>query len=289
MERGSFWERSLAPRRSERDPVTDAADGGSHMDIDWSTFWLPKEGNAKEECEDAFFSRRALHEDPHVATFAVADGATQSMLSRQWANLLVRRFCRRRSRSSVIDEGFLEQAHQVWERWRSGYLHRRAAEDRPIQWYEDEGLRAGAFATLLGLTLIEDPQMWIVTAVGDSCAFHVRKDQLRAAFPIRDSMDFGNRPPLICSNRSRNEALLKVVQQTTGNLRSGDRFYLATDALACWFLQQCEAGEQPWQELDQLTTGSRPEAFEELLSDLRREGLLRNDDVVLMSIRVVST
>lgn len=259
------------------------------MQIDWSTFWLAKEGNAAEECEDALFFRRGSQGDRHAATFAVADGATESMLSRQWANVLVRQFCRRESGWPLIDEEFLEQAHRLWQRWRSSYLRRREAEGRSIRWYEEEGLRAGAFSTLLGLTLIENPRMWVATAVGDSCVFQVRRDCVRAAFPIRDPTEFGNRPPLICSKHSCREALLKEVRHTTGRIRPGDRFYLATDALACWFLQRYNAGEEPWRELDELGNDAEQGRQEAWVSELRRGGLLRNDDVAVFSIAVRST
>ena len=67
----------------------------------------------------------------------------------------------------------------------------------------------------------------------------------------------------------------------SGTAHEGDRFYLATDALAEWFLRRQARGEQPWVAFDGVTT---LEDFQLLVSTFRASGDLRNDDVTLVSI-----
>lgn len=254
------------------------------MNVACSAFCLAKEGNAVEECEDAYFAKCPSPADGWLASFAIADGATESMLSGQWASILVRQFCRRGGGSPTIDEQLLREAHDVWRRWKRFYLLGRAAQGRPIQWYEEPGLEAGAFSTLTGLTLLKDPCIWVATAVGDSCLFQVRGGRLGAAIPIRDSLDFGNRPPLICSEPLRNQSILDEADQATGDLRTGDEFYLLTDALASWFLREYEADVHPWADLAALASSGDASTFEAWVTDLRGEARLRNDDVALLRV-----
>jgi len=66
-----------------------------------------------------------------------------------------------------------------------------------------------------------------------------------------------------------------------------DTFYLMTDALAAWFLRCCEAGQQPWDALEQvLGTADPQESFAAFVRGLREEKLLHNDDVTLLTIHV---
>ncbi len=254
------------------------------MKLTYSDFCLPKAGSSAGECEDAFFTQFPSSGDGWLATFAIADGATESILSGQWANILVRQFCKRDRGLPSIDERLLQQAYKVWDRWKRLYLLRRVERGIPIQWYEEPGLEVGAFSTLTGLTLLSDPFRWIGTAIGDSCLFQVRGGHLRISFPIRHSMDFGHRPELICSEPSRNADMLDGVHRDGGYLREGDHFYLMSDALAGWFLRQHEAGHHPWKELARFQSRSDQVVFEEWVTGLRHEARVRNDDVVLVMI-----
>jgi hypothetical protein len=258
------------------------------MEIEDTSLWLAKEGSSEEECEDAFFSSRGANGECGLAAYAVADGATESLLSRQWANVLVRSFCRRTSGSLAIDAGMLDQAHMIWARWRSAYLRRRMAEGRPIQWYEEPGFQKGAFATLVGIALLGETFAWTATAIGDACLFLVRRDHLYEAFPLRSCADFGNRPLLLCSRPGHNKKALEGVERVGGSLRVGDRFYLMTDALACWFLRQHEEELEPWRQLEAFGDGCRERAFKDWITDLRSAGLLRNDDVAMTRIQIAA-
>ncbi len=61
-----------------------------------------------------------------------------------------------------------------------------------------------------------------------------------------------------------------------------------TDALAAWFLAQAEQGERPWSIIRDLDTCDQANEFADVVSDLRTSRLLRNDDVTLIRIDVLS-
>jgi hypothetical protein len=116
------------------------------------TFWLPKAGNSDAEYEDAYAVGKwkgRLSPPPRLG-IAIADGATEAMLSRQWANLLVRRFVRHLPNADNVF-GWLDDTLRAWQHDKRQYLAQRERSKKPVQWYEEPGLEAGAFAALLGL------------------------------------------------------------------------------------------------------------------------------------------
>jgi hypothetical protein len=218
---------------------------------------LPKRGHTADEFEDAF----AL--DAAAGRFAVADGASESSFAGLWARLLVDGFVR-------PAPGWLEAARRSWAAHVDG---------QPLPWYAEAKRDAGAFATLLGLTLIDG--RWHALAVGDACLFQVRGDELIAAFPLRRSTEFGNRPRLLGS-RPPGAGDDERHDEGRGDWQAGDRFLLMTDALAQWFLRRHEAGDRPWQELSRLAEATAE--FAAWVEDRRRQDGLHNDDVTLVVI-----
>ena len=66
-----------------------------------------------------------------------------------------------------------------------------------------------------------------------------------------------------------------------GVFAPGDALLFATDALARWFLAQCEAGEKPWETLCALRSQAD---FDALVMRLRQAHVMRNDDVTLVIV-----
>lgn len=263
------------------------------------TRWLPKRGNAAEEYEDAFYPKEPPKDPSQSYRFAVSDGASESMLSGQWAEVLVKSFCRGEgpvSRASA--RAAVGRACVAYEAWVQEYLRRREREGRPVQWYEEPGLQAGAFATILGLSLLSEGR-WEAVALGDSCLFQMRGNCLIARFPIRRSSEFGQRPLLLASNPAKNLLAMGKLRIASGAWRRGDKFYLMTDAVAAWFLKEFEQSKEPWAALGRAESGltdaggsgehmsSAGLPFEDLVESMRSQGLMRNDDVTVTSIRVV--
>ncbi len=255
-------------------------------------FHVPKRGNAETEYEDAFFPDTGFaSRDLTKFRCAVADGASESAYSGLWAQLLVRAFGRRKMR--------LERLRNLWQ---------RAVVARPVPWYLERKIRNGAHAAFVGLMLREekgtpktapkdpldiqigeaatDSGSWRAMAVGDSCVFHVRGDQLLSAGPVTRSEHFDNNPVLV-SSRSRDPFRQDSpnVQVLKGRWEPGDTFHLATDALAQWLLSKHEAQKPPWSALRDLDTDD-PGCFASFIDELRSGDDLHNDDTTLVRVEV---
>ncbi len=254
--------------------------------LGYRAFRLPRLGYGLEECQDA------LAGDPERGRFALADGAAESPYSALWARLLVEEFVRQSERLPSW-ESWLPTLQERW----AAAIHRppvslsengwRVTEGGGMPWYLEPGLVQGAFATFLGL-VIEDHD-WYAMAVGDSCLFQVRQGELIRTFPLMRAADFSNAPWLVGSRTSPIEVPHKNGLQQRGDCLSGDRFWLMTDALAQWFLQEAESGGKPWLAMEPLTHPATDgftaqQAFAAWIEGLRAARLLRNDDVTLLAI-----
>jgi hypothetical protein len=258
-----------------------------------SIFRLPKAGVSLAEYEDAVkvgpppvdegdFTGRRLWA-------AVADGASEAMLAGRWAVDLVTRFTN--APLSADLSMVLRDAVAAWDAEVNSYVVGREVSGRPIQWYEEDGLAKGAFSTILGLRLVDTVRGYSaegrfdVWALGDSCLFQVRENEVLTAFPIEDETVFGNSPDLAPSRPNDFSLVSQRIAYLRGRWRSGDVFYLATDALAQWFLTARNAGEQPWKPLGDLGTDDGDD-FATWVAERRAVGQLRNDDTTLLRIDI---
>lgn len=257
------------------------------MILNTASFWLPKHGSSDEEYEDAYYPRIEGEMEGVIFRFAMADGATTAMLSRQWADLLVESFSSLDCDGQEV-ESWLKKAHLTWDNWKDNYLHTRELDNRPVKWYEEPGLRDGAFSTFLGVLFSGSDEevggVWKAVAVGDTCLFHVRGSSLLSSFPLEKSAQFHSRQFLISSNPQRNNLLPNHLRYRKGEFQPGDCFFLMTDALACWFLSECESGAEPWNRLKAFNSRSYQPLFEQWIKALRGKNRIRNDDVTLLRI-----
>ena len=246
---------------------------------------LHKAGNAATEYEDAYDYVCAPDAVAPIHRFAVADGATEASFSALWATKLVRAYCNGEIGAPTLAAA-LENLQQEW-------LAQVSAVSPTAQWYVEEKLKHGAFSALVGLTLQEERDeqrqrpgagRWHALAVGDSCLFQVRGEELLVRFPVSCAEEFNNRPFLLSSNPAGNDALVEHTHTFAGEWAAGDCFYLMTDAMAHWFLQGYERGGRPWQTLAQLNDGTSETAFTEFISAARAAQTLRNDDVTVLSV-----
>ena len=249
------------------------------------SLWLPKAGNSPEEYEDAslvVYPQRMGASGRRTTRAAVSDGASESAFAREWANVLVDAFVDRPpDLGGLTDDSMTDWLASAQEEWRAGVPWDH------IPWHGEAKARAGAFATLLGLTFAATSDSsqrlsWRAVAVGDSCLFVVRDDRLWLSFPLDDAAQFDNSPSLVCSNPDNAGVLWDNVHLAGGECVAGDSFILASDALACWFLDKDEEGEKPWRTLLALDESG----WADWVDEERREGSMRNDDTTLVIIRM---
>lgn len=257
-----------------------------------SRFLVPKDGNNADQCEDALVAWPPVeHDEPVIGAFlaVLCDGASESLLARDWANLLAEHLADRIDRrpdtvrSPQAAAAAIAEAARGWNSWLAAYVERRENGGKPLAWYEQPGLERGAFATVLAVSVRPDEHRWRwnAAALGDTCLFHVRGDQLLQSFPVTDPAEFGVTPALAGSRNEDAALLARHIAVAAGDCDSGDVLFLATDALAAWFLTETAAGKQPWNMLREFA-GQEMSEFQDFITLQRAAGDMRNDDVAFV-------
>jgi len=264
----------------------------------------PKAGSSKSEYEDAWSLSggrpRVRGSSANRCTFAVADGASESMLAGAWAGRLARAvggLAGRELGAEVFAERICAAAAR-WPAYVNRYVGRRARVGRPVAWYEESKLEQGAYATLLGVSFQGKPGRdsgfsdfpgggtWSAAALGDACGFQVRGARLTEAFPLQSSAGFDTSPHLAGTRAPDRELIEARTVERRGTWLPGDVFYLATDAAAQWFLAEIEAGRQPWREIDEVCDENASDGTSDWLEKLRADRRMRNDDVTIIRCRL---
>jgi hypothetical protein len=255
--------------------------------------WCQKLGADPSEYEDAYAVAAAgdiedwsLTADSPQLRVAVADGATESMLSGRWAAALVQT-CTAESDAPMT--ACIGRAQDAWPQILQTYTAEREADGRPIAWYEQPGLDNGAHATLLLAEFQLAPGgtsgIWTAEAIGDSCLFHLSAKGLKAAFPLSSAEQFDSSPGLVHTGQRDVDLLDKHRRSISGTFAEGDEFYLCTDAVAAWFLARHQAQEKPWTTWSHFSADKRRGVFDEWVATERFSGRLHNDDVTLLAVR----
>jgi|SRR5882762_5209493 len=244
------------------------------MSIKVRVFSLPKEGNDRDEYEDASAF------DEACKRLALADGASDAFEARLWACALTESFVKEPpifTRDSIL----------AWlalpiESWNAGIQWDK------LPWYAEEKARRGSFATLLGIKFSGSDQgdgdgneeSWNALALGDSCLFHCREKVVVASFPVTKADEFGTTPWLLSTKREYSERSLYGLKVETGKWKTGDLIVLCTDAFAAWLLDRKEDTNNFCCGLGELSQ----EDFESLVKQARHSREMKNDDVTVMTV-----
>jgi hypothetical protein len=294
--------------------------GATALRVATRTFHVHKRGGTESEYEDAFFPDEFTDE---LGTFrcAVADGASESAFANIWAQLLVRGFATKNLRIAELQQYWQKTVGSKKMPWflekkaRRGAFAafvglslrgdgvtttraRKAAKKSAVpslsaaDWMPSTGngtttaAPPAGWRTQDGCSTDEIDGTWRAFAVGDSCLFQVRNNELITVGPVCESSQFDNSPFLLGSKSKetiqRNASHVSV---HSGTLARGDLFYLATDAMSQWLLLRLEAEMPPWDMLRDLgADDTRP--FDDLVDEMRSEHDLHNDDTTLMRVEV---
>jgi len=282
----------------------------------YSSQSAPKEGVAPEEMEDAHwpsFPHATPNpgdgspsppggvplEHPLQRPFycAVADGATQGSHSGPWALALCQAFV---AQGDTFPHRDLDISLSPWLRslwltaktafdlWEKTYLHDRAAKGRQLAWFEEAVMQTGSFSTLLGLAIsppTDEGLLLHAVAMGDSCLFLLRQNQIDRSFPLVHSDQFKNSPYLIATDPQKNDRLKGATSLYQETLQVGDSLFMCTDALSAWIMRQREQNNDPSERLLALAEGP-PQEFHSFLREERSLHRMRNDDVTLVHVKV---
>jgi len=265
------------------------------MKIDYSHFWSQKAGTDASECEDAFFPHNLPFDKIPLfiqfQRYAIADGASTAYLSGLWATTLVYGFGL--YEEEITKSNFLDllQTTIIDEKWNSeleDYKTKREMQGKPLSWFDEMALQNGAASTLLEISIPLDNQLinqFSAIAIGDSCLFQIRSNDLITKFPLTNSGDFNNSPILISSVQKRNVNLPENIAYIENqSINPDDQIFLMTDALASWFLQEHEKEGKPWNIICENAIDQS--SFENWIDELRENKTMRNDDVTLMILNI---
>ena len=253
------------------------------MEFKISSYCIQKRGNLPEECEDSCYPQdNGICADNYYKV-AIADGATESFFSSIWAKIITRNFSNKKNQDL---NSYLTDCHNDWIKWKRDYFLERKEKNIPIQWFEEYGIKKGAYSSMLGLIISkkENLNTYTISALGDSCFFHFRDGYLLESFPIKKSDEFSNSPHLISSENPFDVVTIKKFQKIKRKYRNGDLLILGTDAIAAWILKEIEECNSPTSRLDLIENN---EAFISFIDELRDENNIRNDDVTLTLIYVM--
>ena len=153
-----------------------------------------------------------------------------------------------------------------------------------VPWYLAEKSEIPAQAALLGLLLKVGPDGTVrlrASAIGDACLLQSGDGGSISTYPISHASSFGNDPVLLPAIERPLAALIKPDPfQTTASVN--DSVFLATDAIAAWYIGESERGRKPWKQLEAPLVSE--DAFASFVNTLRDSGQLKNDDVTLLRL-----
>lgn len=231
---------------------------------------IAKHGNSLAECEDA------VTLDPRRSIVAVADGASSSFGAHLWADTLSKQFVRQPPKPLSVS------AFATWldeARTSSGVPEgedKGEAGSAPAGWWSEDGVRTGAYSTIVGAVVTSDGDGHAVTVMclGDSCAFvltgQAGERVMRRSLPYEDASQFGSHPSLLGSLADR---IHDEPTWTTVPVGGGDLVVLASDAVAEWLLGDPRRFS--------LFDSETPDAIAARLVADRADGLIVNDDVAV--------
>ena len=250
------------------------------MPFQWRVFELAKEPEHPDQNQDAWW----LNAQDGVA--AIADGVTSGIFSRQWAKILTRAAVEKWPDPSDKEQfpAWLVDLRTQWE----GEI-----DTAGLAWYQRAKLREGGFSTLVWMRLLDNDELSDgreestaeVMAIGDSCLFHVRDDELLESFPLDASHEFDSSPLVLGSVDLNRDDQLQF-ERLEISCRTNDLFVLCTDAVAAWALERQEQGDPvPWSSYWDMS----PETWGSEVCELRMHSKMRYDDATVLLLGVSST
>lgn len=236
---------------------------------------VAKHGNSIDECEDA------VSVDPRRAVLAVADGASSSFGAHLWADTLTKHFVQRPPKPLSVGafSTWLAEARTASPNAEPG----GDGADPANGWWSEEGVRQGAYSTIVGVAIMTDGDSRVATVMclGDSSAFVLTGQPgdrvMRRAIPYEDASQFGSHPALLGSIAER---LHDEPSWTTIPTTPGDMVILASDAVGEWLLGDPKRFS--------VFDGEEPEAIASRLIGERTDGRIVNDDLTVAVLELAS-
>jgi hypothetical protein len=213
-------------------------------------------------------------------SIAIADGISQSIFPKIWADLLTNNFVNNQNVSYLKEED-IDPLRSEWESYVEKVRLEKEQNNDPFLWKLEENLASGksAGATFLGLRFSE--KSWKCNVIGDSCLVEIsEKNEISRIISSKgEGEEFDNHPDYIDSRKSnRAKGRIKIDQ---GNITGSKKLFLVTDALSDLLFKNQQ--ENDFAIVEALLKIQTQKDFEDLVNDLRQQGM-HNDDTTLVIV-----
>jgi hypothetical protein len=223
------------------------------------------------DCADNY----AINADSH--RFAISDGVSKSFFPKIWSEILVRQFVKQ---TEIKDIGFINLCQSEWQKTIDGIVSLPNTK-----WFtrSQYNRKDPALATFVGLEFFEKEKKWSASAIGDSFLFFVPKGftnydkELVKLSSKSEPIIFDNFPDYLTSIGDSHKGM--PMKESGGILKDGI-FYLMTDALAEWFINEGVDA------IEKIKIWKNQSEFERSIKQARESGKLTNDDSAILIIEI---
>jgi len=211
--------------------------------------------------------------------FSVSDGVSKSFFPKVWSEILVTQFV---ERTDLKESELIKVCQDEWQK--------RIDEIVSLpetKWFTKSqyNRKDPALATFVGLQFFGKEKMWTASALGDSFLFFIPtgyKDYLKELVKLSSKVEpiiFDNFPDYLTSIGESHKGNRK---DKSGSLKDGT-FYLMTDALAEWFLNEGENA------IGKITVWKSQSDFERFIALAIDENKMTNDDSAILCIELTES
>lgn len=239
------------------------------MKINIKGFITSKKSELYADCADNYAFNR------HYNKFAISDGVSKSFFPKIWSDILVRKYV---EKNNWKDEDFIIECQKEWQN-----KIEKIVNQPEVKYYTRNAYikKTPALATFVGLQFIESEQKWIAHAQGDSFLFFIPKGSSEIGIKLSskpEPTEFDNYPDYLSSIAIHSHKGER--KSVRGEKIKEGVFYLMTDALAEWFLQN------PEQVTQKLSNVQNQEQFLVTIEDERKANRLNDDDSAILIINI---
>lgn len=239
------------------------------MEISIKGYITSKKSELYSDCADNYAVNMEFHK------FAISDGVSKSYFPKIWSDKLVHQYV---SKKDWKDDEFTAESQKEWQSKIDEIVSQPGTKWFTKAQYDRKD---SALATFVGLQFLEEQGKWIAQALGDSFLFFVAKDTLKIEKQLsskQQPVKFDNFPDYLSSIGDSHKGEKNSVK---GEKLKEGTFFLMTDALAEWFLNDTEMA------LGKLSHIDSQEKFLETVQNERNLNRLNDDDSALLIIKLV--
>jgi hypothetical protein len=212
--------------------------------------------------------------------FTISDGVSKSFFPKIWADVLAHNWVRQQW---VSNDEFIKYCQKEWLEQVT-----EVANKPDAKWFTKNAFnrKEVGLATFVGLQFYEIKKKWFwkAIALGDSFMFYLPKETLDFSKDCvvlsskqNESIAFDNFPDYLSSIGDKHKG--KPGQKKGVKLSEGT-FYLMTDALAEWFLNEKENA------INKINVWQNQKDFERFVDEERNNEKLGNDDSAILIIKI---